>query len=422
MFLLLLLVGFSAVLSAAEIALTSMEKIRLGVLIREHPRKARALQLLMDDPNILLTTIAIANNFSNILASSIATLISLQLLPGLSDEVVGLIASVFMTVYVLVFGEITPKSLGKNNPEKLTLTLIRPIVVLKRLLYPVIVFFKSVTHGLLRFMPKSLREQEQVAVSEDQITMLLEMGEERGLIEEEEVAMIRRIFAFDDLVAKQVMVSRTEVKTLEAGVTLDEVRKVVREEEHSRYPVYEGDPDNIIGILHVKDLLHCGDTSVDLKTLVRPPYFVPESKPINDLLREFQRIKQQMAIVVDEYGGMAGIVTIEDILEEIVGEIHDEYDSPEEEIQSLGNGVYLLEGSAEIDHINDALALSLPTEEGTTISGLILNRLEEIPDVGESLTVDGAHLLVEDASDKEIHKVRIKVISQKPVKAKTETN
>jgi len=421
LFLLLLLVGFSAVLSAAEIALTSMEKIRLGVLIREYPRKAKVLRLLMDDPNILLTTIAIANNFSNIMASSIATLMSLQLLPGLNDEVAGLIASVFMTVYVLIFGEITPKSLGKNNPEMLTLALITPIVVLKRLLYPVIVFFRSVTHWLLRFMPKGLREQEQVAVSEDQITMLLEMGKERGLIEEEEVVMIRRIFAFDDLVAKQVMVSRTEVETLEAGVTLEEVRKVVREEEHSRYPIYEGDPDNIIGILHVKDLLHCGDTSVDLKSLVRPPYFVPESKPINDLLREFQRIKQQMAIVVDEYGGMAGIVTIEDILEEIVGEIHDEYDSPEEEIQSLGNGIYILEGSAEIDHINDALELSLPTEEGTTISGLILNRLEEIPDVGESLTVDGAHLLVEDASDKEIHTVRLKIISKKSVKVELET-
>ncbi len=419
---LLMLVGFSAVLSAAEIALTSMEKIRLGVLIREHPRRAKALQVLMDDPNSLLTTIAIANNFSNILASSLATLLSLRLLPNMNGELAGLLASLFMTVYVLIFGEITPKSLGKNNPEKLTLALIQPIVVLKWVLTPLIAFFKAVTHALMRFMPRGLRETEQPAVSEDQITMLLEMGVDRGLIEEGEAVMIRRIFTFDDLVAKQVMVSRTEVETLEVGATLNEVRTIVREEEHSRYPIYEGDPDNVIGILHVKDLLQCGDESVNLKTLLRPPYFVPESKPINDLLREFQQLKQQMAIVVDEYGGMAGIVTIEDILEEIVGEIHDEYDTPEEEIHSLGNGTYLLRGSTEIDLINHTLQLGLPTEEGTTIGGLILHRLEQIPSAGETLTVDGAHLVVEDASDKEILKVRLKVIAKRAVEAELDAN
>jgi len=398
-------------LSAAEIALTSMETIRLGVLIQKHPKKARALQVLMDDPNSLLTTIAIVNNFSNILASSVATVMSIQFFQSLTPTQSGLIATAFMTVYVLIFGEITPKSLGKNNPERLTLLLIRPVVALRRSLAPLIFLFKGISDTLLRFMPKELREQEPLTVSEDHITMLLELGEEHGLIEEEEVAMIRRIFTFDDLVAKQVMVSRTEVVTIEVSTSMADVRQVVLEAEHSRYPLYEEERDNVIGILHVKDLLHCGDEDVDLKTLARRPYFIPESKPINDLLRDFQRQKQQVAIVVDEYGGMAGIVTLEDILEEIVGEINDEYDTPEEEIKALDEHTYLVEGGTEIDHLNDQLGLALPTEEGTTISGLILNRLEEIPCVGAALTVEGAHLLVEEASDKEIHTVRLKVIS-----------
>lgn len=415
--LLLSLIGFSAVLSAAEIALTSMEKIRLGVLIRERPRKARALQVLMHDPNSLLTTIAIANNFSNILASSIATILSIQFFDRLSNTQAGLIATALMTIFILIFGEITPKSLGKNNPEMLTLALISPIVGLRRLLMPIIFLFKGATDSLLQIFPKRLREREQLAVSEDHITMLLEMGEERGLIEAGELDMIRRIFAFDDLVARQVMVSRTEVATLEVNTPLAEVRQLVLEEEHSRYPLYEDDPDNVIGILHVKDLLRCSGDDVNLKELARPSYFIPESKPINDLLRDFQRQKQQMAIVMDEYGGMSGIVTIEDILEEIVGEIHDEYDTPEEDIKQVEDNTYLLDGATEIDHLNESLNLDLPTEEGTTISGLILTRLEEIPEVGESLTVNGVHLLVEEASDKEIHTVRLKIMAHKPLEA-----
>jgi len=422
--LLVVLIVFSAFLSSAEIALTSMEKIRLGVLIRERPRHAKALQMLLDDPNSLLTTIAIANNFSNILASTIATLMSIEIfvnrLALFDDTASGLIATAFMTIFVLIFGEITPKTIGKNNPETLTLMFIRPMVAFRRLLTPFIFMFKAVTNLIVRFAPKHLQEQEEPEVSEDQITMLLEMGEERGLIEEEEVDMIRRIFAFDDLVAKQVMVSRTEVETIEVTATLNEVRAIVKEEEHSRYPVYDEEPDNIMGILHVKDLLHCDDNSINFKDLVRPAYFIPESKPINDLLRDFQSSKQQMAIVMDEYGGMSGLVTIEDILEEIVGEIHDEYDTPEEEIQHLPDGTFLLEGVTEIDHINDELDLTLPTEEGTTISGLILTRLEDIPETGESLTVDGTHLTVESASDREIQTVRLKILSKQAVETDVE--
>jgi len=415
--LLLILVGSSAVLSTTEIAVASMEKIRLSVLIRSHPRKARALQVLMDDPNSLITTVAIVNNFANILASSIATILAIQLLGALSATEAGLIATVLMTVFLLIFGEITPKNFGKNNPEFLTLLLIGPLVALRNALGPLSFLFKSASDALLFLLPKNLRERESVTVSEDHITMLLELGQGKGLIEEEEVDMIRRIFAFDDLAARQVMVSRVDVVSIEAATSFEQARQIAIAEEHSRYPVYEEKPDNVIGILHIKDLLRPQAPDTPLRTLARSPYFIPESKPINDLLRDFQKLKQQMAIVVDEYGGMSGIVTLEDILEEIVGEILDEYDVPEEEIRPLGYNLYLVNGDTEIDRLNQELDLDLPTQEGTTIGGLILNRLEDIPDVGAALTVNGAHLLVEEASDKEIHKVRLKIIAPRPVKA-----
>ncbi|HEY5596719.1 MAG TPA: CNNM domain-containing protein, partial [Candidatus Bipolaricaulota bacterium] len=242
--LLLILIGSSAVLSTTEIAVASMEKIRLSVLIRSHPRKARALQVLMDDPNSLITTVAIVNNFANILASSIATILAIQLLGALSATEAGLIATVLMTVFLLIFGEITPKNFGKNNPEFLTLLLIGPLVALRNALGPLSFLFKSASDALLFLLPKNLRERESVTVSEDHITMLLELGQGKGLIEEEEVDMIRRIFAFDDLAARQVMVSRVDVVSIEAATSFEQARQIAIAEEHSRYPVYEEKPDN----------------------------------------------------------------------------------------------------------------------------------------------------------------------------------
>jgi len=407
---LLVLMALSAFFSGSETAVTSMEKARLGYLVKEHPRKRKALQLLLDDPNSLITTIVIANNFVNIMASSIATILSIQLLrPLLSNAEAGLVATVLMTLYLLAFGEITPKSIAKNHAERFTLAVVRPIYALARVLRPLVLFFRWLSAALTGFLPPSLRGREQVVVSEEQIKYLVDVSEERGLLDKEEVEMIKRIFTYDDMVARQVMVPRPDVKMIAIDTPLEEVRKIVAQDGHSRFPVYEGSQDNVIGFLYAKDLLKAADDQ-SLRELVRPPFYTSTTRPINELLRDFQREHQHMAVVVDEFGGMAGIITLEDILEEIVGEIEDEYDEPEQPIHRISANEFIVDGDAEIDLLNEELGLQLPLDEVVTISGLLRQRFEDIPEEGESLQIDGVLLTVEEASEREILKVRLELL------------
>lgn len=451
--------------SVSEMAIVSVSRLRLKSMMREHSHLSRALQALHDDPASLITAVAIVNNFVNLLASSIATMLTLHMLPGLSDSETALVATLFITIYLLIFGEITPKHLGKNNAERLTPIVVGPLYWLSVMLRPLTRGFHSIAQGILRIFPAHYRTREPVHVSEDQIKLLIEMSEERGMLQEEEGEMIRRIFAYDDLVARQVMVPRTHVVALEISTPLAEVRELIAREGHSRYPVYERSLDNIRGILHAKDLLRFGYaekqkldeykkklqdelpqrqaatpeevkklaeekafyeaevrrlrallSEARLQHIIRPAFFTTPNKPIRKLLRDFQRNKKHMAIVVDEYGGMMGIVTLEDILEEIVGEIRDEYDEPEEkkaamQVKQLSPLAYLVDGETPIDELNARLSLDLPLSEAVTVGGLLLHRLAEIPKVGTTLTVNGARLTVVEATEKEVRKVRVEVLS-----------
>lgn len=457
--------------SVSEMAIASVSRLRLKTLMREHPRQARALQALYDNPTSLITALAIVNNFVNLFASSIATVLTLQLFPALSKSETALIATLLITIYLLIFGEITPKHLGKNNAERLTPIIIGPLYWLSKVLYPVTVAFQAIAQGLLHLLPEQYRQREPVHVSEDQIKLLIEMSEERGMLQEEEGEMIRRIFAYDDLVARQVMVPRTHVVAIEINTPLAEVREIIAREGHSRYPVYERSLDNIRGVLHAKDLLRFGyaekqkldeykkklqdelprrlkdaQTPEEIKKLteekasyeaeirrlrellsnarlehiIRPAFFTAPNKPIRKLLRDFQKNKKHMAIVVDEYGGMMGVVTLEDILEEIVGEIRDEYDELEEkkaalQIKQLSPAVYLVDGETPLDELNARLSLELPVSEAVTIGGLLLHRLAEIPKVGTTLVVDGARITVAEATEKEVRKVRIEILAMSTV-------
>lgn len=457
--------------SVSEMAIASVSRLRLKTLMREHPRQARALQALYDNPTSLITALAIVNNFVNLFASSIATVLTLQLFPALSKSETALIATLLITIYLLIFGEITPKHLGKNNAERLTPIIIGPLYWLSKVLYPVTVAFQAIAQGLLHLLPEQYRQREPVHVSEDQIKLLIEMSEERGMLQEEEGEMIRRIFAYDDLVARQVMVPRTHVVAIEINTPLAEVREIIAREGHSRYPVYERSLDNIRGVLHAKDLLRFGyaekqkldeykkklqdelprrlkdaQTPEEIKKLteekasyeaeirrlrellsnarlehiMRPAFFTAPNKPIRKLLRDFQKNKKHMAIVVDEYGGMMGVVTLEDILEEIVGEIRDEYDELEEkkaalQIKQLSPAVYLVDGETPLDELNARLSLELPVSEAVTIGGLLLHRLAEIPKVGTTLVVDGARITVAEATEKEVRKVRIEILAMSTV-------
>lgn len=457
--------------SVSEMAIASVSRLRLKTMIREHPRQARALQALHDDPSSLITALAIINNFVNLFASSIATVLTLQLFPQLSGSETALLATILITIYLLIFGEITPKHLGKNNAERLTPIVIGPLYWLSVALRPLTTAFQGIANGLLRLLPSQYRTREPVHVSEDHLKLLIELSQERGILQEEEGEMIRRIFVYDDLVVQHVMVPRTRVVAIEIHTPLAEVREIIAREGHSRYPVYERNLDNIRGILHAKDLLRFGyaekqkldeykkklqdelprrmreaQSPEELKKLaeekafyeaevrrlrellsgarlehiIRPAFFTAPNKPIRKLLRDFQKNKKHMAIVVDEYGGMMGIVTLEDIIEEIVGEIRDEYDEAEEkqaalQIKQLAPTVYLVDGETPLDELNARLALDLPLSEAVTVGGLLLHRLAEIPKVGTTLTVDGARLTVVEATEKEVRKVRVEILATSKV-------
>lgn len=411
---LLVLTILSAFFSGSETAITSMGRHRLKFLTKKHKKKKRGLATLLESPHKLITTILIANNFVNIMASSVATLLSLQLLPQLSRPQAGLVATLFLTTYILIFGEITPKNLAKNHSEKFTLAVINIIHLLSVLLTPFIKIFGLTSRYIIGIFGEEYSEREPIQVSEDQIKMLVYEGEERGLFDKDEGDMIRRIFAYDDLTSRQAMVPRTEVKALEISTSIEDARKFAAETGHSRLPVYEGEIDNVVGTLYAKDLLKFNDDrEVQLKDLIKPAYYIPTTKPINDLFRDFKRDRQHQAVVIDEYGGMAGLITLEDVLEEIVGEIEDEYDKPTNLIKRISPDEFLVDPATEIDQINKTLKLNLPTDEGVTISGLILHRLEDIPKGGDMIKVDKATIEIAKASKKEIVELTIKVNNEK---------
>jgi len=416
--LLILLLLLSAFFSGSETALTSLPELRLKHLIEreKNRRRARALEHLLREPNDLITCLLIWNNLVNVGASALATLLFLRLLPqDLPPYVSGLVTTFVMTALLLLFGEITPKNLAKNRAEAVALRVIVPVWRLTRATFPIVRALRALSAGMLRPFGADLLSREKVPLSEDQLVTFIEAGEERGIIPIQDGEMMKRILALDEITAEEVMVPRTEMQAIEVDTPLKEVLRFVVEDGHSRYPVYKEVRDNVIGILYVKDLLRMmvnGDAGASLRELLRPAYYVPTTKPVNVLLREFQRERVHMAVVVDEYGGVAGIVTLEDILEEIVGEIEDEYDRPRSRqlIRRVSATEAVVDGDAEVRLVNRTLGLDLPEDEAVTIAGLILEKLGDIPDPGARLQIDGAVLTVEGATEREITSVRITIL------------
>ncbi len=418
--LLIILLTLSAFFSGSETAITSISEFRLKHLLEREKdrRRAKALQHLLSEPNDLITCLLVWNNLVNVGASALATLLFLRLLPaGLPAYVSGLVTTFVMTALLLLFGEITPKNLAKNRAEAVALKVLVPVWQLTRFTFPVVRALRALSHGMLRPFGEELLSREGTPLSEDQLITFIEEGEERGIIPVQDGEMMKRILTLDEITAEEVMVPRTEMQAIEAETPLQEVLRFVVEDGHSRYPVYEGNRDNVIGILYVKDLLRTvvnGGQETPLRELLRPAYYTPTTKPVNVLLREFQRERVHMAVVVDEYGGVAGIVTLEDILEEIVGEIEDEYDRPRSRqlIRRISATEAVVDGDAEVRLVNRTLGLELPEDEAVTIAGLILEKLGDIPDPGARLQIDRALLTVEGATEREITSVRITLLPQ----------
>ncbi len=402
---LIALLFLSAFFSGSEIALFSSNKIRIRKLMEEGNKSAEVVNWLLEHPNRLLATILVGNNIVNISATVLATSLAINLFgsTGLG------IATGAMTFLILVFGEITPKGFAAKNAERIALIVARPMYLLVNLLFPLVRFLTMLTNFMIKAIGGEPKEVSPF-ITEEEIKMLVEMGEEEGVIEREEKEMINSVFEFGDKNAREVMIPRISMDAIDVNSTLEEALKAALKTRHSRLPVYEGSMDNIVGMLHSKDLLHYireRRYESTVREILRPVHYVPENKRLDDLLKEFQKTKTHMAIVVDEYGGTAGLVTLEDILEEIVGEILDEYDAVETNIQVLDERTALVEAKTSVGEVNEALSINLPEDEFDTLGGLVFNRFGKVPAPGDKVEIDGITLLVEKMRGRQIAKVKI---------------
>ena len=401
--LLIFLLLLSAFFSSAETAMTTVNKIRIKTLADEENKRAQTLLKILEHSGKMLSAILIGNNVVNLSASALATSLALRLF---GNAAVGIVTGI-LTLLVLIFGEITPKTLATIHAEKLALSYSSIIWNMMRILTPVIFLVEQLSMLFLRLLRIDAKAGEN-AMTEEELLTLVDMSHEDGVIESEERQIIYNVFEFGDAQAKDVMVPRVDMVSVSLDDTYDTVVSIFRKEKFTRLPVYENDRDNIVGILNVKDLLFLEDRkNFHISSILYEPYFTYEFKKISELLMEMREKSVSLTIVLDEYGTAVGMITLEDLLEELVGEIRDEYDEDEKNlIQSLNDREYLIEGSMKLDDINDALGLHLESEEYDSIGGYIIEKLDHLPAEGETVqTEDRLVLRVEDMDKNRIDKV-----------------
>jgi gliding motility-associated protein GldE len=397
---LLILSGF---FSGSETALISLNKFRLKKLIDEGQKNALTLEKLLKHPNKMLAAILIGNNLVNVAIAAIMTSMAIEFFGSTG---VG-IATGLATLLILIFGEVIPKSFATKNAEKLSLWVAKPVNLSVILFSPIVWFFSILTDLVLKVTGG---EKRYHFVSEEELKLLMDLGAEEGVIEEEEKEMIRGVFEFGDTTVREIMTQRTDINRVDVTKSFTEVLEFVIGTGHSRIPVYENNIDNIIGLLYAKDLFqHIKDKNrFNLKKFTRPPFFVPETKKLDDLFREMRAKKVQIAIVLDEYGGTAGLVTLEDLLEEIVGEITDEYDVEEHPVQIIDENTIIVDGKMPIDEVSELLNLKLEKDGQESIGGLVISLFDRIPRENDSIKNGGLEFIIEEMIGKRILKVKIK--------------
>jgi putative hemolysin len=403
---LLVLFVFSAFFSSSETALMSMDRLRVKYLAEKERPGAKRLEKLLSKPDDLLSAILVGNNLVNIMISVFATALFLDLF-GRGGE---LMTILILTPLLLILSEVCPKTYAATYPEKLSFRVLHPIRFFMWLLRPVTAVVSGVSGLLTRF----LRGEEQPPlISEDEIRSIIEFGEDEGVVAEDKRRMLHGIFDLSQIRVRDVMVPRTEVVGLSVDTGFKDVVKLTAQARHSRFPVYDGDLDNVVGVIHSKDVLSYLEKPehFSLRGLARPPYFVPEAKPIETLMQAFRRKHLHLAVVVDEYGGVEGICTLEDIVEEIVGEIQDEYDEEDILVRPLGPNRYIVDGSAAIRYINRRFELSLSEEHVNTLAGFLLNSLGSIPEVGAHCEVDSVLFTVREVEDRRIEQIEVQLPS-----------
>lgn len=405
---LIILVLLSAFFSSAETSLSTVNRVRLKTLAEEGNRRAKTALEVLDKYGKMLSAILIGNNIVNLSASALATTLAIHI-----HFTVG-IATAILTVVILIFGEIVPKNMAMINSEKMALLYASMISGLMKLLTPLIFVIDSLAKGIMKLF--RVDADKKTAMTENELRTYVEVGHEDGVIESEEREMIYNVFDFGDAVAKDVMIPRIDMVTVDKEATYEEVMEVFKDCMYTRIPVFEEDKDNIIGLINIKDFILVEDKAkFMISDILRQAYYTYEFKKTADLLVEMRQKCFNVAFVLNEYGGTAGMITLEDLLEEIVGEIRDEYDSDEEQlIQKMQDRTYLVEGSMKLSDINDELGTDLQSEDYDSIGGLIIEHLDRVPEDGAQIVTDqGIRLQVQGVSQNRILKVIMELPEEK---------
>ncbi|MDA0756342.1 MAG: hemolysin family protein [Crenarchaeota archaeon] len=405
--LLVVLIVFSAFFSGLEVALVGTRISKIEQMVKDKVKGAKSALKLKTNPGHMMASVNLGNNLVNVASTAIATDIALEIFgnSGLA------IAIGIMTFLILVFGEITPKTYCNANAPKIAVRCSKILLAFSYVFYPVIIILETITKGIIRLTGSS---HNPPGLTEDEIKGVIDQGLKDKAIEKHESELIHGALNFDDIVIRSVMTPRTKMFILNSKKILLEALPEINNRGFSRIPVYSGNSDNIIGIVHVRDvlrLLEHDKKNISLESIMREPIFVSQEKHVSDLLKEMQEKQTHLAIVIDEFGGVEGCVTLEDLLEEIVGEIHDEKDTIREIFQTEGNDAILTDGDIEIDKINEIFKTNIPVgDDYSKLNGLLHEKLQDIPKEGDKIEIDSLRIMVEKVSKNKPDKIRIERI------------
>jgi len=401
---LIVLIGLSGFFSGLEVALVGIQRSKVRQMLNEKLPGATSLDKLKSNPSRMMASVNLGNNLVNVAATALATDIALK-----TFESAGLaIAIGVMTFLILIFGEITPKTYCNANAAKIALRYSRVLLAFSYAFYPIVWMFEKITKGIINLTGST---QEPPGLTEEEIKGVIEQGLHDKAIEKQESELVHGALNFDDIIIRSVMTSRTKMFTLNSKMLLFEALPLINKSGFSRIPIYGKNQDEIIGIVNVRDVLKClekEEKMISLQQISRKPIFVSQEKKVNDLLKEMQGRKSHMAIVLDEFGGVEGCVTLEDLVEEIVGEIHDETDVTKDSFQREGNSAIITNGDIEIDELNEIFKTSIPQgDDYATLSGLLHEKLRDIPKEGDKVIIDSLRIIIEKVLKNKPEKIRI---------------
>ena len=430
----IVLTGINAFFSGAEMSIVSVNKNKIKVMVEEGDKKAILLDNLLKEPSKFLSTIQVGITLASFFASASAATGLSQFLSVFLNKMkvpysaqLSMIIVTFLLSYVtLVFGELIPKRVALRSSEKMALSSIGVIVFISKIFSPFVKFLTFSTNVVLTLL-KLKEDNIEEKVSKEELRSLVEVGREHGIINEVEKEMIENIIVFDEKIAREIMIPRTKVFLIDRNTTIEELFETKEVGKYSRIPVYEEEADNIVGILLTKDLMmeayKKGFENINISEMVQEAYFVPETKNVNELFNEMQLEKKHIAILIDEYGGFSGIVTLEDLIEEVMGNIADEYDDEDLSIRQLSPNKYLISGDVSLNDLNDAFHIELESKYYDTLSGLLIEKLGYIPEDDEKIspiTIDGIEFKPQRVRDKKIEKIIVIFLKEIEMQEKVE--